>query len=243
MKLTIVRLYHELLGTYGDQGNAEILIHRAKARGITTHLHEVEPGTVVPTHGDIYLIGGGEDGPQALALEMLRADGNLAMAVNQGATVLAVCAGFQLLGNSLPNASGQTVSGLGLLDVDTIFSDEPRCVGEVVSTRLIGDQVVQYTGFENHQGRTRLGHDVSALGVITLGFGNGIADEKGQQFEGARVGKVFGTYLHGPVLARNPHLADEVLSSAMGQLTPYDDALASDLAQERLSTLLRGRTQ
>ena len=93
MALVIVRLYHDLLGTYGDQGNAEILIHRAKARGITTELIEVTPGMNIPTTGDIYLLGGGEDGPQTASLVLMQKDGGLNKAANQGATVFAVCAG------------------------------------------------------------------------------------------------------------------------------------------------------
>ena len=105
MTLTIVRLYHDLLGTYGDQGNAEILVHRARARNLAVELVEVTPGMPVPRSGDIYLLGGGEDGPQSAALEMLKADGGLNFAAAGGATVLAICAGFQIIGESLPSTA------------------------------------------------------------------------------------------------------------------------------------------
>lgn len=237
MSIVIVRLYHDLLGTYGDQGNAEVLIHRARGRGISSELLEVHPGDQVPTSGNIYLIGGGEDGPQALALEMLRESGNLQIAVNHGSTVLAVCAGFQLIGNSLPNAQGHTVAGLGLIDADTVFSDEPRCVGEVASVRNVNGREIYYTGFENHQGRTVLGDNVQPLGMITAGMGNGIPQANGHMSEGAVVGKVYGTYLHGPVLARNPHLADELLESVTGPLASFDDSFAHEFASERLEAI------
>ena len=120
MSLVIVRLYHDLLGTYGDQGNAEILMHRAKARSIDVELVEVTPGMSVPRSGDVYLLGGGEDGPQAAALEMLKQDGGLAYAAAGGATVLAICAGFQIIGESLPSSEGVATAGLGLVDAHTI---------------------------------------------------------------------------------------------------------------------------
>lgn len=238
-KLQIVRLYHDLLGTYGDQGNAEILIHRAKARGFEVELHEVAPAESVPDSADIYLLGGGEDGPQSIALEMLLADGGLNRAVSKGATLLAVCAGFQLIGTALPNGAGQDVAGLGIVDATTIYTDQERCVGELViagEEDADGNQSI-FTGFENHQGRTRLGEGVTPLGVVLRGFGNGIANDSGQIYEGVKMGNVYGTYMHGPVLARNPSLADQILTSALGTLATYDDEFAQALALERRSTL------
>lgn len=233
MTLTIVRLYHDLLGTYGDQGNAEVLIHRARARGIDVELVEVSPHAPVPTHGNIYLLGGGEDGPQTAALEMLRADQGLNTAAARGATVFAVCAGFQLIGATLPHADGSTIAGLELINVETVYDSSPRSVGELVITR--NDLVL--TGFENHQGLTRLGSDVTALGTVISGVGNGIVTDNAKKTEGAQVGNIFGTYMHGPALARNPELADEVLSSAAGELVAYDDYWASAFAAERRFTL------
>lgn len=239
--LTIVRLYHDLLGTYGDQGNAEVLMHRAQARGINVQLLEVTPGDAVPTQGDIYLLGGGEDGPQAVALEMLVKDGGLNRAVDSGATVFAVCAGFQLIGASLPNSQGLTIDGLGLVDVDTIYRDVPRSVGELV-IEFQGDlKEPILTGFENHQGHTRLGFGVQPLGTVISGIGNGVPgrDEECLRPEGVFHGKVIGTYMHGPACARNPQLADLLLKSALGELSEYSDELAEAFAAERRTTLLR----
>lgn len=231
MSLVIVRLYHDLLGTYGDQGNAEILVHRAKARSLEVELVEVTPGMPVPRSGDVYLLGGGEDGPQSAALDMLRRDGGLNYAAAGGATVLAICAGFQIIGESLPDSSGQKTSGLGLVDAHTVYDTSPRSVGELVIQPSRGGLPV-LTGFENHQGLTQLGSEMPPLGIVRSGVGNGF-DKK----EGVWHGNVFGSYMHGPVLARNPELADAVLQCAAGPLKAFDDELAQAFAQERRTTL------
>ena len=236
MSLVIVRLYHDLLGTYGDQGNAEILMHRARARRIDVELVEVTPGMAVPRSGDVYLLGGGEDGPQAAALEMLKQDGGLQYAAAGGATVLAICAGFQVIGESLPDAEGRATAGLGLVDAHTIYDSSPRSVGEIVIEPKRGGLPV-LTGFENHQGLTRLGSEMPPLGLVISGVGNGLNDWHSHAQEGVWHGNVFGTYMHGPVLARNPELADAVLQCAAGPLRPFDDPFANALARERRSTL------
>ena len=231
MSLTIVRLYHDLLGTYGDQGNAEVLIHRAKGRGISVELVEVTPGMAVPTSGDIYLLGGGEDGPQTAALEMLRADGGLNQAAANGAAVFAVCAGFQLIGATLPDTNGDTISGLGLVDVETVYTSAPRSVGElVIQPKSHGLPVL--TGFENHQGLTKLGPEMKPLGTVLSGIGNGFDNG-----EGVWHGNIIGTYMHGPGLVRNPELADVLLASAVGELSEFSDPFAEALAAERRQTL------
>jgi CobQ-like glutamine amidotransferase family enzyme len=233
MTLTIVRLYHDLLGTYGDQGNAEILQHRAIARGIEIELIEVNPGDSTPRSADIYLLGGGEDGPQLAALEMLSNDGGLNFAAAGGAVVFAVCAGFQIIGESLPAADGEQVSGLGLVDAHTLYPKAPRSVGELQIAPARGELPI-LTGFENHQGFTKLGSEMPALGRTLRGVGNGFAAT-----EGVWHGNVIGTYMHGPALARNPELADSVLQCAVGPIAKFDDEFATAFAQERRQTLLR----
>lgn len=241
MSLTIVRLYHDLLGTYGDQGNAEVLIHRARAREIDVELIEVAPHEPIPTQGHIYLLGGGEDGPQTAALEMLSKDGGLNTAVDDGATVFAVCAGFQIIGSSLPNSVGLPIDGLGLVDVETVYTQDPRSVGELV-IQFHDEQTDHiFTGFENHQGLSILGQGVTPLGHVLHGIGNGRASENSVAPEGVHMGNVFGTYMHGPALVRNPVLADLVLASAVGTLSHYHDEFAEDLAAERRDTLLKLR--
>jgi CobQ-like glutamine amidotransferase family enzyme len=227
--LRIVWIYPDLLSTYGDRGNMLILARRAQARGIEVETLEVRSDQVMPANADIYLIGGGEDGPQALAAQRLIADGGLHRAVNQGAAVLAVCAGYQLFGSSF-FAKGARCSGLGLLDI-TSDRGETRAVGELrgdIDPRL---GLPPLTGFENHGGRTHLGPGVSPLARITAGIGND------GHTEGAWRGKVLGTYSHGPALARNPALADLLLRWATGadSLAPLDDTWPERLRAERLT--------
>lgn len=234
MSLVIVRLYHDLLGTYGDQGNAEILIHRAKARGIEAELIEVTPGMPIPRTGNIYLLGGGEDGPQTASLELMQKDGGLNAAAENGATVFAVCAGFQVIGKSLPGYGGKIIDGLGLIDAETIVNAAPRSVGELVVKPTNPDLPI-LTGFENHQGLTNLGDGVTPLGHVLKGVGNGF-----DQTEGVWHGNVVGTYMHGPGLARNPELADALLESATGsKLDPFSDEFAEAFAAERRATLAK----
>lgn len=236
MSLVIVRLYHDLLGTYGDQGNAEVLIHRAKARGIDTELIEVTPGMAIPTSGNIYLLGGGEDGPQTASLELMQKDGGLNKAAGLGATVFAVCAGFQVIGTSLPGFNGQIIDGLGLVDVTTIVNAAPRSVGELVVEPSISSLPV-LTGFENHQGLTKLAVGVNPLGKVISGVGNGF-----DQAEGVWQGNIIGTYMHGPGLARNPELADALIESATGiELSPFEDKWADLFSRERRTSLLTSK--
>jgi lipid II isoglutaminyl synthase (glutamine-hydrolysing) len=227
--LRIVWIYPDLLSTYGDRGNLLILGHRARLRGIPVELHEVRSDQPLPDSADIYLLGGGEDGPQALAAQRLIADGGLHRAVTTGAVVFAVCAGYQLLGRSF-FAKGARCGGLGLLDLDS-DRGETRAVGELrgdVDPRL---GLPPLTGFENHGGRTHLGPGVSPLARVTAGVGNDGTTE------GAWRGKILGTYSHGPALARNPAIADLLLRWAIGadSLAPVDDTWADRLRAERLA--------
>jgi lipid II isoglutaminyl synthase (glutamine-hydrolysing) len=227
--LRIVWIYPDLLSTYGDRGNMLILASRAARRGIGVETFEVRSDQTMPSSADIYLIGGGEDGPQALAAQRLIADGGLHRAVNQGAAVLAVCAGYQLFGTSF-FAKGAKCAGLGLLDLSS-DRGETRAVGELrgdIDPRL---GLPPLTGFENHGGRTHLGPGVSPLARVTAGIGNDGATE------GAWRGKILGTYSHGPALARNPAIADLLLSWATGadSLASLDDAWPDRLRGERLA--------
>ncbi len=227
--LRIVWIYPDLLSTYGDRGNMLILARRAAMRGIPAQTFEVRSDQPMPTTADIYLIGGGEDGPQALAAQRLIADGGLHRAVNQGAAVLAICAGYQLFGGSF-FAKGAQCRGLDLLDINS-DRGETRAVGEVrgdIDPRL---GLPPLTGFENHGGRTHLGPGVSPLARVTAGIGNDGATE------GAWNGKILGSYAHGPALARNPAIADLLLRWATGadSLQPLDDTWADRLRGERLA--------
>jgi CobQ-like glutamine amidotransferase family enzyme len=247
--LRIAVVYPDLLGTYGDGGNGLILARRAEWRGVEVVLTQAASDAALP-EADIYCLGGGEDGPQVRAARSLIEDGTLARRVADGAVVLAVCAGYQIVGKSFPGADGTLHEGVGLLDITTTKGSGPRAVGEVVGepTDEVPGELPTLTGFENHGGQTALGDRVTALALVTHGVGNG----DGSGTEGALSGRVVGTYLHGPVLARNPALADLLLHWALGtdvdapsgvgaagaaeiSLFAPSDSAAGALREERLS--------
>ena len=235
----IVWIYPDLLSTYGDQGNALIMAYRARLRGHEVEQLNVRSDQPLPVQGDVYLIGGGEDRPQRLAAERLRRDDGLRRAVEGGAAVLSVCAGFQLLGESFHDDEKGMLPGLGLLDV-TSGRGTVRCVGEVVSDpdpvlTVGGKPLPRLTGFENHMGTTVVGPAAKPLATVRIGNGNGA----GAGADGAHQGRIVGTYLHGPVLARNPALADLLLGWVDGNpaATPADDGWHERLRAERLTAV------
>jgi CobQ-like glutamine amidotransferase family enzyme len=229
--LRLVWVYPDLLSTYGDRGNLLVLLRRAELRGIEVAPVEVNSDEPVPADGDIYLLGGGEDLPQILAAARLRSDGGLQRAAERGAVVFAVCAGYQLIGRQFGGVEGEPVAGLSILDITSGRGDR-RGVGEIVADVDPALGVPRLTGFENHQGVTQIGPGARPLARVALGVGNGNGTE------GAYAGNVLGTYLHGPALARNPGLADLLLSWAVGPLAPLDAAAenwARRLREERLA--------
>jgi CobQ-like glutamine amidotransferase family enzyme len=232
--LRLVWIYPDLLSTYGDRGNVLVLERRAQLRGIPVEVVEVNSDQQVPRDGDIYLMGGGEDLPQTLATRRLLADGGLHAAAERGAVVFAVCAGYQMIGVEFGGADDTPVQGLGLLDIRG-GRGERRAVGEIVADVDPGLNVGRLTGFENHQGVTRLGPGVRPLARTEIGTGNGDGTE------GSYAGRVLGTYLHGPALVRNPNLADLLLFWAVGPLPPFPpqaEELAKRLRAERLAAVL-----
>jgi CobQ-like glutamine amidotransferase family enzyme len=232
-RLRLVWVYPDLLSTYGDRGNLLVLKRRARLRGVEVESVEVNADEAIPRQGDIYLLGGGEDLPQILAARRLHDDGGLAAVASRGAVIFAVCAGYQLVGTEFGGVEGEPVAGLGIIDISS-GRGERRGVGEIIADvdPVLG--VPRLTGFENHQGVTRLGPGVRPLARVTVGVGNGDGTE------GAYAGRVLGTYLHGPALARNPGLADLLLSWATGPLEPLDGAdeeWARQLREERLAAV------
>lgn len=232
-QLRLVWIYPDLLSTYGDQGNALVVERRARQRGLDVQRVDVRSDQPIPTSGDIYLIGGGEDRPQRLAAERLLRDGGLNRAVANGAIVFSVCAGYQIMGHEFVNDLGERSAGLGLLDVVSTRGEAERCVGDVLGDMDEHLRLPQLTGFENHQGITHLGQGVRPLARVSLGKGNGTGDGT----EGAWNDTVFGTYMHGPVLARNPLIADLLikLSLDVNALPPTDDRWYEALRNERIA--------
>ncbi|MGI9023921.1 MAG: type 1 glutamine amidotransferase, partial [Acidimicrobiales bacterium] len=192
--VSIALLFPELLGTYGDGGNAQVLAQRLRWRGIDAEVVEVPAGDPIPRSCHLYLMGGGEDGPQSLAVRELRASGVLPRAVDEGAAVLAVCAGYQLLGTQFLGPDGSPHDGLGMLDCSTTRGRGPRRVGELVVESTGAFALPTLTGYENHAGVTKHGPSAQPLGRVVVGRGN----DAGDGTEGVVSGHVVGTYLHGP---------------------------------------------
>jgi CobQ-like glutamine amidotransferase family enzyme len=237
--VSIALLFPDLLGTYGDSGNALILAQRLRWRGFGAEVLTVRSGDRVPAGCQLYVVGGGEDLPQALAARQLGpgSAGPLGRAVEAGSVVLAVCAGLQILGTSFVGPDGVEADGLGLVDCVTRRGAGRRAVGEIVVDAQPALGLPELTGYENHAGVTAVGPGARPAGQVRRGVGNG----DGSGTEGVWSGRVLGTYLHGPVLARNPALADLLLGWVVGDLAPLDDADHLALRQERLSAVTVGR--
>jgi CobQ-like glutamine amidotransferase family enzyme len=213
VKIVVGHLYPDYLNIYADRGNIAVLSRRAEWRGHELDVRPVSVGEPVhPGEHDLLYIGGGQDREQALvAPDLLAKAASVQESVAEGAAVLAVCGGYQLLGRAYRDFHGADLPGIGLFPFDTVAGD----------TRMIGDVLLEcelepgvrwtLAGFENHAGRTRLDPGAQPLGRVVAGFGND--GESG--WEGCRVGRAIGTYLHGPLLPRNPWLADWLLAQAL----------------------------
>ncbi|MFI8978261.1 type 1 glutamine amidotransferase [Nocardia asteroides] len=223
----------DVMGTYGDGGNALVLRQRLRMRGYDAEIVDITLTDPVPDSFDIYTLGGAEDSAQRLATRHLQKYPGLQQAAAKGAPVLAICAAIQVLGNWYETSAGEKVDGVGLFDVTT-SPQATRAIGEVTTTPVLAGLSAPLTGFENHRGGTRLGPDAAPLAKVTRGVGNGVGDGT----EGVVQGSVIGTYLHGPALARNPELADFLIARALGipatDLTPLDLPEVDRLRRERL---------
>ncbi|MFC9435904.1 type 1 glutamine amidotransferase [Nocardia sp. NPDC057030] len=221
----------DVMGTYGDGGNALVLRQRLRLRGYAAEVVEVTLADPVPDSLDIYTLGGAEDSAQRLATRHLQRYPGLQQAAANGTPVLAICAAIQVLGQWYETSSGERVDGVGMIDVTT--SPQPkRAIGEVTTAPLLPGLSAALTGFENHRGGTKLGGDATGLAKVTRGVGNGVGDG----LEGVVQGSVIGTYMHGPALARNPELADLLLMRALGvtELAPLPMPEVEQLRRERL---------
>jgi CobQ-like glutamine amidotransferase family enzyme len=242
--MRVVHLYPDLLSTYGDRGNVICLAQRAGWRGVDVDVQTVTRGEPLPHDPDLVFIGGGQDRCQQLAApDLLDKADALASAAAAGTVIFAVCGGYQLLGATYRTADGD-VPGLGLLDLWTKAGDD-RLIGNVAVRAELGNSRDVLVGFENHAGRTYLGPRAKPLGRVVNGGGNNGEDGT----EGAVQGTIAGTYLHGPVLARNAWLADALLELALSRrgvvLAPLDDTYerrAHDLGL-RLAARRRGRAR
>jgi CobQ-like glutamine amidotransferase family enzyme len=230
LELRLLALYPDQMNIYADRGNILFLRQRCEWRGISFSYAAAGPGDRLdPGAHDLIYIGGGQDRDQrVVAVDLVdtkRQD--LTSAVDDGAVLLAVCGGYQLLGHSY-QLGEERIAGLGLADLETVREPGERLIGNVAIEADFGTGAQLIAGFENHGGRTYLGDDAQALGKVVKGFGNNGRDG----LEGVRRDNLIGTYLHGPLLPKNAWLADRLIQMALGrgqgsepQLEPLDDSL------------------
>ena len=225
MRIVVGHLYPDYLNIYADRGNIAVLERRAVWRG-----HEVEVRTigtgddVDPDAYDLLYVGGGQDREQALIAPDLAAKGPaLREAVARGTPLLAVCGGYQLLGRFYRDRQGVELPGAGVFPLETVAGDR-RMIGDVLLECAVDGATRTLAGFENHAGRTLLDEGAEPLGRVIAGFGN----DGRSGYEGCRVQNALGTYLHGPLLPRNPWLADTLLGRAGVEATPLADRLEEE---------------
>jgi CobQ-like glutamine amidotransferase family enzyme len=229
MELRLLALYPDQMNIYADRGNILFLRHRCEWRGISFSYAASGPGERFdPGAHDLIYIGGGQDRDQRMvAGDMVASKGDdLAAAVDDGAVLLAVCGGYQLLGHSY-QLGEERIPGLGLADLETVREPGERLIGNVAIEADLGTGPQLIAGFENHGGRTHLGGDAQPLGRVVKGFGNNGRDG----LEGVRRDNLIGTYLHGPLLPKNAWLADRLIQLALArragsepELAPLDDS-------------------
>lgn len=228
MRIRVLHLYDQYLNIYADRGNIAVFRQRAAWRGVDVEVTGLAPGEQFdPGDHDLVYVGGGQDRDQRMIAERMVEDIGDAVraAVAEGTALVAVCGGFQLLGSHYLDTGGVRQPGVGLFDLATEAGDE-RLIGNVTiraSLPAIGVLPASeplVCGFENHAGRTRLGDSARPLGTVVDGHGN---DGRSGR-EGCRLHHAIGTYLHGPLLPRNPELADWLLGSAVCHLAGPDAA-------------------
>ncbi len=227
--ITILQLYPRDMNIYGDNGNLQVLIRRLEWYGYAPIVVEYNPGDTLPKTVDIIIGGGGQDsGQEKIHQDLLAIKPQLTTWAEQGVPMLLVCGLYQLFGHFFQTLSNVHLEGLGILDVKT-YGTNQRLIGNIVITDpLFGDII----GYENHSGQTRLGEHVQPLGTVIKGAGNNATDGH----EGARYKNVIGTYLHGPVLAKNPVFADFFIKTAAERR--YAD-FSSDLIDDLFADLAR----
>jgi CobQ-like glutamine amidotransferase family enzyme len=246
VKIRVGHLYPDYLNIYADRGNIAVFQRRAAWRGHELEIEAIGLGeALLPGGHDLLYVGGGQDREQALVSRDLAAKGDAVReTVAGGAAVLAVCGGYQLLGRFYRDRLGNELAGAGLFPLHTV-AGERRMIGDVLLECELEPGVRRtLAGFENHAGRTILDTDAEPLGRVVAGFGND--GESG--FEGCRVGPALGTYLHGPLLPRNPWLADWLLAQALAHASggepPVLEPLPDELeAQAHAVSAQRARTR
>lgn len=243
MKLKFLSLYPNMMDLYGDSGNLQILSYRAAKRGVKITIDSHQVGDSAPDFCayDLLFLGGGSDKEQkVIARDIIQYRSAIQAALDSGVFLLTICGGFQLFGESYRDAEGNLIKGLGLFPYTTEASTDKRerCIGNIVLEVKIAGRTLQIVGFENHGGQT-LGVE-QPFGRVLYGNGNAFQDTS----DGIMRANVIGTYLHGPLLAKNPELADYILATCLHRkyhknipLTPLDDTFEICARQEMLAKL------
>jgi len=241
-QLNIVQLYPEQMNLYGDYGNTQIICRRAELYGYRVRLvsYNSAPDMANLVKADLILGGGGQDsGQRAILSDLVKLKSELPGMIEAGVPMLVICGLYQLMGHYFQTGDGDRLTGLGIFDAITV-AGRKRLIGNAVVDA--GDELGVLVGYENHSGRTDLGKEQAPLGLVIKGWGN---DGAGK-LEGAIKQVAIGTYLHGPVLAKSPRLADWLLAGASrrrygeAKLEPADGHAEKELARlERLSERAR----
>lgn len=220
----IVHLYPKEMNIYGDTGNRIVLEKRLEWRGIPFTSHLVSVGDELPKKVDILIAGGGQDAAQdSLTRDLLKKRSRLGELADEGTAMLLVCGMYQLFGNRFVTHEGKEIPGLGILNIETI-AGEKRLIGNTIVNK---DGIGKLVGYENHSGRTYLAAGMKPFAEVVMGAGNNGEDGE----EGVHYQNVIGTYMHGPLLSKNPDLADYVLGTALRrrghneQLSALDDSI------------------
>jgi CobQ-like glutamine amidotransferase family enzyme len=236
-KIRILHLYPKDMNIYGDNGNVLVIQKRLKWRGIETEILKYNPGDKFPDDVDIIIGGGGQDSGQLKVQDnLLKIGPTLHELANKNVPMLMICGLYQLFGHYFKTLEGVEIKGIGLLDITTVGNNE-RLIGNIVCKSKKFGEIV---GYENHSGQTFLGKNVTPLSTVVQGAGNNMSDK----YEGAIYNNVIGTYLHGSLLPKNPHIADFLISKALENkgldisLKSIDDSL-SDKARKVALKLTR----
>lgn len=234
-ELVIVSLYPRDMNIYGDRGNVLALCRRARAHGFSPKVVEVNVGDAMPQQVDIIIGGGGQDSGQSrVAADLTRRRHEMLSLAEGGTPMLMICGMYQLFGHRFITHTGEEIAGIGVLDVETRGGDT-RMIGNIV---VSSDEFGEIVGYENHSGDTLLGVGSRPLGRVLQGAGNNPRDA----LEGARTGNVIGSYLHGPLLPKNPVIGDFLIAEAARQrFGSFEPIAGEDQTVARARESAKGR--
>lgn len=245
MELNIINMYPDILNMYGDIGNLTCIKQRAEWRGIDIHIQEltISNESLVTEDTDIILIGGGSDNSQnVVSTNLLKQKAAIEEYIENNGVILAICGSYQMFGNTYIDSEGNSIPCLGIFDIETI-SQKERLIGNIViksniDLSEVNQDLDSFVGFENHGGRTT--HNYKPLGFVESGFGNNGEDKE----EGMIYNNFIGSYLHGPLLPKNPHLADYMILKALqnkydiDSLEPLDDEIEINAHKSVINKIL-----